>query len=328
MAIIKSIFWNQEERRLRVLWRFFVFLMVFVPLLAGTQALIYVLAPSLVQALNEGEGMSFLWGWTLSEWLMVGAILVALWIVGRWIDRRPFSDYGFHFGRRWWMDLLFGMVLGAVLMTGIFLSEYVLGWVTVSGSLQSPAGVSFWQGLLTVILLFLAVGIFEELFSRGYLLHNLAEGLNFKFWNAKIALVAAWVLASLLFGVAHASNPNATTISTINLVLAGLFLGLGYVLTGELAIPVGLHITWNFFQGNVYGFPVSGMSVNQVSFVTIEQGGPGLWTGGAFGPEAGLIGNIAILVGAILVLAWVKWRYGAIRLQERIPLPPHAETDA
>ncbi len=282
MAIIKSVFWNQEEHRLRVLWRFLVFLIVFVPLMGGSQALIYVLAPSLIQALNEKQGIQFLWGWTVSEWLMLGAILAALWIVGRWIDRRPFSDYGFHFSRHWWLDLAFGLALGAVLMTGIFLTEFLSGWVTIRGLLQSPPGVSFGQGLLVAFLLFLAVGIFEELFSRGYLLHNLAEGLNFKFWNAKVALVLAWILASLLFGAAHASNPNATLISTVNLVLAGLFLGLGYVLTGDLAIPIGLHIAWNFFQGNVYGFPVSGTPVNQVSFLAIEQGGQ------IFGPEGRL----------------------------------------
>lgn len=328
MDIIKTLFWNAEERRLRFLWRFFIFLLVFMPLLAGTQSLIYFISPEMVDALQQGEGELLAVGWAASEWLMLIALAVTLVIIGRWVDRRPFSDYGFRLGKGWWLDLAFGLGLGALLMTGIFLTELMLGWVAVTRFFQAPEGTAFGVALLAPLFLFLAVGVFEELLSRGYLLHNLAEGLNFKFWGPSIALFLAWALSSLSFGAAHASNPNATTVSTINLVLAGLFLGLGYVLTGELAIPIGLHIAWNFFQGNVFGFPVSGTPANAITFIAIEQRGPDLWTGGAFGPEAGFIGNIAIVIGAILILAWVRWRYGAICLQRRIPLPPHAEIDA
>ena len=65
------------------------------------------------------------------------ATLVSLWISGRFIDRRPFAGFGFHLNRRWWADLDFGLLLGAVLVVGIFLVEYALGWVTVTGSSQS-----------------------------------------------------------------------------------------------------------------------------------------------------------------------------------------------
>lgn len=162
--------------------------------------------------------------------------------------------------------------------------------------------------------MFVVVGITEEMLSRGYQLTNLAEGFNFQSLGQRRAVLLAWLLSSSLFGLLHVFNPNASVVSTVNLILAGLFLGLGYILTGSLAIPIGLHITWNFFQGNVFGFPVSGNDFSTATFIAINQGGPELWTGGAFGPEAGLIGVGAMGIGTLLILLWVRWFHGELRL--------------
>jgi hypothetical protein len=96
-------------------------------------------------------------------------------------------------------------------------------------------------------------------------------------------------------------------------MLAGILLALPYVLTGELAISIGLHLAWNFFQGTVYGFPVSGSQPSR-RLLILEQSGPELWTGGAFGPEGGLLGIVATLVGCVLVLGWVQFRYRRLAL--------------
>ena len=89
-------------------------------------------------------------------------------------------------------------------------------------------------------------------------------------------------------------------------------MGAGLILTGELAIPIGLHIFWNFFQGNIFGFPVSGVSypAEIVSLIKINQSGPEMWTGGGFGPEAGLLGLFANLLGLLLIFGWVYIRRG------------------
>jgi hypothetical protein len=149
------------------------------------------------------------------------------------------------------------------------------------------------------------------LFARGYSISNLAEGLNLPRISSKAAVLIAYLFTSIVFGFLHGNNPNATLASSLNLTLAGLFLGLGFVLTGELALPVGLHITWNFFMGHVFGFPVSGVDDN-LSLLAAQQSGPAVWTGGAFGPEGGLLGVAAILFGMLLVWGWVCWtRRGA-----------------
>lgn len=239
-------------------------------------------------------------------------MMFSVGVTGHFLDRRPLGDFGFHFNLGWLLDLGFGLALGAVLMMGIFAIEWAAGWITPAVGVKPD--IIFAIDILAQLVLFLCVGIYEELLTRSYLLINLAEGLNFRFVGPRVALVTAWILTSLLFGLGHAGNPNASIISNLSIALAGIFLGLGYVLTGELSIPIGLHITWNLFQGTVFGFPVSGSGFG-VSFITLQQGGPSAWTGGDFGPEAGLIGIAAMVIGSIMTLVWIKLRHKRITLQ-------------
>ena len=231
-----------------------------------------------------------------------------------------YANFGFHLGKDWWIDLGFGLFLGAFLMFLIFLIELVAGWVTVTGTLvTTDPDIPFILAILGPLLVFLAVGIYEETFSRGYQLHNLAEGFNWKVIGPRWAIVIATLLSSAVFGLLHLGNPNASFISTFNIFVAGaVLLATGVLLTGELAIPIGVHITWNFFQGNVFGFPVSGSDFSIATFISIDQGGPRLWTGGVFGPEAGLLGLAAILLGGAFTIVWVRWRNGQARLRAEL----------
>jgi uncharacterized protein len=206
-------------------------------------------------------------------------------------------------------------------MTAIFLIQVTAGWLVVSAvALDGPQLLRFTTaGLVPLV----AVGVYEELLSRGYHLTNLAQGLR-SWLGAGGGIVAALVASSALFGLLHAGNPAATVVSTAVIVLAGLLLGLGYVLTGRLGLPVGLHITWNLFMGPVYGMPVSGLPPGESALVRSEAVGPHVVTGGPFGPEGGVLGLAGVVVGAAAVLWWARRQEGALALAEQIAAPPAA----
>jgi hypothetical protein len=111
-----------------------------------------------------------------------------------------------------------------------------------------------------------------------------------------------------VFALLHLGNPNvnwANTLSiTAGIFFAGVYLAYAYIRTGQLWLPIGLHIGWNFFQGVVFGFPVSGMDAYPLT--RIKVGGPALWTGGAFGPESGLIVLPSLIVGGILIYLYTR----------------------
>jgi membrane protease YdiL (CAAX protease family) len=322
-------FLDEGTGRLRAPWRLLLQYLAYtvaVPLFANLLAGAFLLA-----GMGAGSsGTSALAGSPLLPVIGgvagLGGALLSVWLAGRFLDRRPFAEFGFHLSGGWWLDLLFGMALGALLMTTVFLVQSGLGWVTVTGSFESLVpGAPFWLAVLVPATLFVCVGFNEELVSRGYQLRNAAEGLNSSSIGPRGAVLLAWALSSAFFGYLHAANPNATILSTANVALAGLMLGCGYVLTGELAIPIGLHVTWNFFQGTVFGFPVSGLRIGGATFLSIEQGGPDLWTGGPFGPEGGLLAPAAMALGILLTALWVRLRRGRVAIHAPIARGPKPE---
>jgi membrane protease YdiL (CAAX protease family) len=332
-----ELFLEEDTGRPRALWRLlfqYWAYRVVVPLLLNLLAVAWLLVRSGREIGASGELDASILSGSLAL-ALIGSIaalmgvLLSVWLAGRFLDRRPFADFGFHLSGGWWLDLFFGMALGALLMTVIFLVELSFGWITVTGTFQTLVpGTPFALTMLIPTTLFLCIGVYEELLFRGYQLRNAAEGLNLPVVGPRNAVILAWVLSSAFFGYLHANNPNATLSSTFNVALAGVMLGLGYVLTGELAIPIGLHITWNFFQGSVFGFPVSGLGPVGATFLSTDQGGPELWTGGPFGPEAGLLGPAAMILGGLLIALWVGLRNGKLAIHTPIAEGPKSDRPA
>jgi hypothetical protein len=127
---------------------------------------------------------------------MIGSVYVA----GRFLDRRRFRNFGFEFDQSWWIDFGFGLVLGAVLITGVFVVEYLAGWLTVTELFWiAQPEFSFWPWFAWSALTFGSVGVYEELVARGYLLKNLSEGLT---WFESVGTVGAVTVATIV-GVLH-----------------------------------------------------------------------------------------------------------------------------
>jgi membrane protease YdiL (CAAX protease family) len=294
MRFIVNIFANSEGR-MRSGWRVTLQFLGFFILLILVQ---------IIQQIGTRSGLLVLF--FIADLVYIGGILLMLFVLGRWIDKRPFLSYGFHLNSKWWQDFAFGMVLGAVSLTTVFFIEKSAGWLTIGSMFHSSFNVPFIITACAILLFLIAVGLGEEITFRGYMLRNLAEGFG-KGKNSISAVAAAFIVSSVIFALAHGANPNASLMSTVNIALAGLVIGLGYVLTGELAIPIGMHIAWNFFEEFVYGFPNSGQ-VPANWLIGSVVNGPALWTGGAFGPEAGLIVTLLLIVDAALIAVWVWWR--------------------
>ncbi len=244
------------------------------------------------------------------------ATMAALVPIARYLDRRRFVDYGFRIDRDWWIDCAFGLALGIALQAAVFLVGWAAGWFAVTGTFVADG--SFLLAFVGLVGLFLVVGIYEEALVRGWLLTNVAEGC--RFLGERWAITVALIVSSGLFGLLHAGNPGATVASVTIISAAGVLLAAGYLLTGELAIPIGIHVTWNLAQGGLFGHGVSGLGT-VATVIATEPTGPVRWTGGAFGPEGGLLGLFAVFVGCVAVVAWVRFRTGDVALHPAVTTP-------
>ena len=224
------------------------------------------------------------------------AVLIPTYIFVRYVDRRPWSTFGFAWSPRVGRDLILGIVLGGLFMGSLYAVGRLAGWYRPQGV---AAPLSAVLTVLTAGVILLPYAALEEVVFRGYILQRLRQRHG-----------VAWALgvSSALFGLVHIANPGAqnSALPVLGVLLAGLYLGAAYLLTESLWLPVFLHTAWNLFEGPVFGFPVSGMEVAR-SVLQTQTVGPTLWTGGKFGPEAGLLLFALMIVHLGLLLALRPW---------------------
>jgi membrane protease YdiL (CAAX protease family) len=229
-------------------------------------------------------------------WLLFAASMclcttLSVWIARRFIDRRSFASLGVVWDGDTGRDLSLGVLVAALIQSALFGVEWAAGWLHVTGFGWSARPIAQVLPRVAAIgLVFAMVAWYEELLARGYWLLNMSEGLN---------RPLAVLLSSSAFALGHISNPNVTWVAIVALLGPGLLFAWAVIRTGRLWLAIGLHFGWNLFEGLVFGFPVSGLATVTLIQTTVD--GPTLWTGGEFGPEAGLVVLPALAAGAFAI---------------------------
>ncbi|HKP68611.1 MAG TPA: type II CAAX endopeptidase family protein [Pyrinomonadaceae bacterium] len=290
----RTIFFD-DTNRLRSGWRFLVFCTVFfvAVLITGTVgiAALQAIDPSLVEPPATAITI-------VSGALMLTSALFAGWFCGRFLERLPFRALGAWFTEGWLRHLVLGIVFGALtlgLAVAIGIAFGGLRFET-NGVDTSALGRS-----LAVSFLIFAVGAaWEEALFRGYMLQT--------FTRSGLASVAIG-LTAVFFGLIHKDNDNATNVSIINTILAGVWFGIGYLKTRDLWFVWGMHLMWNLMQGAFFGIEVSGTTHFAPAPLLKEIDSGPIWlTGESYGVEGGIVTTIAITVStlAIIFVPWLR----------------------
>jgi membrane protease YdiL (CAAX protease family) len=139
-----------------------------------------------------------------------------------------------------------------------------------------------------MVLLFGAAG--EEMLFHGYAFRVLLRSLG---------AFATILPVGMLFGLAHLPNRDATFLAIVNTTAWGVLLGYAYVRTSALWLPIGLHFGWNLALP-LFGVNLSGFTMGLTGYELRWSVGD-LWSGGAYGPEGGLL-TTGIVAGLFFVV--------------------------
>ncbi len=219
----------------------------------------------------------------------------------RIVDGATFKSLGFAW-KGFTTEAWLGFVTGPAILGIGSIALVLAGYIAYPGADWSTP--SFALAIVAMVL----VALVEEIIFRGYLLSNLLSSFNK--W-------VALAISALLFGLVHAVNPGISVLAVANIFIAGFFLGLNYIYTRNLWFGIFFHFSWNFFQGPVFGYQVSGLQLPGI--FQQSQTGPELFTGGSFGYEGSLLCALLLIVFFLLYNRLFAKRYRAAALFSDVP---------
>lgn len=203
--------------------------------------------------------------------------LSLVYVFRNFVDRKSFGSLGFSYAHLI-PDSIIGLLLGVVLIclgTTVIFALQGIEWIGRSFDAEELL-------ISTVILLMVSFG--EELVFRGYVLRNLMKSFNKWF---------SLLISSVLFTLVHFSAGQTPVTALFNIFLGGMLMGIAFIITRSLWLPVCFHFSWNFVQGPLLGFAVTGLPFK--SLLTMQVTGPPLLTGGDFGFEASVVCSVLLL---------------------------------
>jgi len=204
--------------------------------------------------------------------------LFTVWIFQKFISKERFISIGLDF-INYKNDFYQGLAVGTGLISIGFFTLIILNLTSIDLTYFSIYDQIFY------FFLFIVVSLNEEIAIRGYILHNLCQS-----FNKYIALI----ISSFVFMGMHLGNPNIGMLPLANLFLAGIFLGVYRIHKNNLWFPIGAHLMWNYLQGPIYGFEVSGNKINSLFEQKLK--GHEVLTGGNFGYEGSIILTVFLII--------------------------------
>lgn len=219
-------------------------------------------------------------------------VWLLLWAWLRFAEHRPVASIGMR-GRR--TDLLIGIGIAALVLGLDVAVMAASGQVRFSWTGLGAPGLA---GVLGLLVLFAIQGPAEEACIRGYLMQGVAAR-----WGVWAGLVAQ----AVVFAVLHGANPGVTPVALCSIAAFGVMLGLLVLWRGSLWAAMGFHAVWNWAQGPVLGFDVSGMGFGRPVVTQLALPGSSVdLTGGSFGAEGSVV-TLGALAMLIVGLGWA-WR--------------------
>lgn len=213
-------------------------------------------------------------------------LLFIFWV--KVIEKNSLSTLGFV--KKNWLKYLGWGILISLLQMGVIALVYQVGGIgTFELNELSLEPILFILGLFPFWLL---QGGTEEVATRGWLLTRIAARTN---------LPLAIGISSSLFGILHLGNAGVTFLSVLNIILDGVLAALLFIYTDSIWLVVAQHGTWNYVQGNLLGFQVSGTGADASIFTFTMGSGPDWLTGGEFGAEGSIITTLVLLVSVVIV---------------------------
>lgn len=262
-----------SSHHLRSGWKVLIFVLAIL--------LVYILTAEIAELTHSVPPQSLLF-------LFYIDILVVTFLMLHFVDGRKLASVGFAYHGKILKEILLGFGIGAVMICLVGGTELAAGAIKLNMRVNLSAIVLLKNFLLSFIFFgFFAMG--EELLFRGYPYQTLIQGTG---------AIGATIIMAVVFGAIHLANPDASLFSTLNTMLAGVWLSVAYLKKRTLYFPFGMHFSWNLVQSFFLSLPVSGLLTNRTIFIPTDYG-PDWLTGGKYGPEAG-IGTTVILVIAIL----------------------------
>lgn len=228
-------------------------------------------------------------------------VFFVLWAWLTFFEKRPFWTIGLE-RKGAWQNYLRGLGVGLMMFMAAVGISAVFGYIAVEEGKPQAQGVIALGGVALVLLGWGVQGAAEEAITRGWLLPVI---------GARYSPLLGVIISSLVFAGLHSLNFSLSAVAVLNLALFGLFTALYALYERGLWGVFSIHSAWNWAQGNLLGFEVSGSPDLGVTLFNLMEVGPDLVTGGPFGPEGGLAVTVVLIIGCLAV-----WLLGRRQVQE------------